>query len=583
MESAEVLSEALTIPPIESADIRLDDCRRLTGPGLLWDRAGAVADVFFHGVDPAQVAELWRVNARRVLDALGWRDEEVTLRLFAGGANLALSGPEDGLFTAAYAAETAWHFCAAALLGMPPGDFDAMTADLRDLARREADPARIALTAAAMARGLDVLTDDEAVSVGHGAGSACWMLGALPDPGSVDWDGLHDIPLALVTGTNGKTTTTRLIAAMGLKAGWMAGLSSTDAVKVGTEVLAKGDYSGPAGARLLLRDPRVNMAALEVARGGILRRGLPVRHAAVAVVMNAAADHLGHYGVNTVPELAEVKLSVRRGLKAGGVLVLNADDGFVVGAAEGIPEPVWWFSLDPGAPLITRARAAGVPCGWYDGQTLVLSDGQTEAALIAAKDIPLSLNGAARYNLQNALAAALAARALGIGDAAIRATLAGFQSDAVDNPGRCNEFRRNGARVFVDFAHNPHSIAAVTGALAAVPARRRFLLISHAGDRSDEDIRGLALGALALRPDVVVIAENPGYLRGRLPGEVPALIRAALRAAPTPPSAILDAPSPAPGAAMILARLEPDDLALLLVHAERDRIFAMLADPAPAE
>ena len=206
----------------------------------------------------------------------------------------------------------------------------------------------------------------------------------------------------------------------------------------------------------------------------------------------------------------------------------------------------------------------------------MLSDGGVTTRLIAAQEVPLTLGGAARYNIENALAAALAARAMGLPDAAIRATLAAFRSDAADNPGRANEFSVNGARVFVDFAHNPHSISAITSALAALPAAKRFVLLSHAGDRSDEDIRGLVSGAFALRPDLVVLAENPKYLRGRALGEVPDLMRQRCLELGMAPEQMLAADRPAEAAEMILNRVGHGDLALLLVHDDRDKIFAML-------
>lgn len=578
MARSELLQDALVIPVPEDSGLILDSCRRLLGPNLYGPGPGAVGDCLVKGHDPARVVALWRDRLPPILDALDLAGTEIQTRLFDGGASLFAPAPIDQLFTAAYAIEAAWYFSATGLLGLAPIPLGDLVAGLQRVSTLERAPRLRSLAAEAARRGLDRLLDDDALTLGHGAGSATWATDQLPD--TPDWSILHDIPLALVTGTNGKTTTTRLIAAMGAAAGMVSGLSSTEFVKVGDEILDRGDYSGPAGARLLLRDKRLELGVLEVARGGILRRGLPVGRARVAVVTNVAADHLGQYGINTVPDLAQVKLSVHRALIPGGHLILNADDPFVVAAAEGIGAHPVWFSLDGKTPEIARARALGLSCGWLEDGQIVLSEGATATPLVALSDVPLTLGGAARYNIENALAAALAARGLGLPDEAIRAVLRNFRSDPVDNPGRANEFSVNGARVFVDFAHNPHSIAAVTSALAALPARRRFALISHAGDRSDADIRALTQGLFALKPDTVVVAENAGYLRGRQPGEIPALIRQASRDCGLPDDQILSATSPSDGARQILECLEPGDLALLLVHDERAAIFEMIGSRA---
>jgi UDP-N-acetylmuramyl tripeptide synthase len=480
--------------------------------------------------------------------------------------------------TAAYVIEAGWHYAACDLLGQTPIAFDRMASDIAVIASREANPAFVHLLDEARRRGIDQLLDDDAVTLGHGARGQTFDTAALP--AGLPWSALGDIPLALVTGTNGKTTTTRLIAAMGQNAGKVSGSSSTDFVRIADEILDRGDYSGPAGARLLLRDPRLELGVLEVARGGILRRGLPITRARAAVVTNVAADHLGQYGINTVRELAETKLAVRRGLAPGGWLILNAEDALVREAARGAGETPVWFALDPRHDEIRTARAAGQPCGWLQDDMLILSDGRHETALIAAADVPLTLGGAARYNIENALGAALAGRALGLPETAIRDTLATFRSDPKDNPGRANEFSVNGARVFVDFAHNPHSIAAVTSALAALPARRRLVLLMHAGDRSDDEIRRLVEGAFVLRPDHVVVAENAKYLRGRSPGVIPALIRATAIGLGCAADRIVLRDTPADGARQIVDLLQPGDLALLLVHAERQEIFEMLGAAA---
>ncbi|MCV2888985.1 Mur ligase family protein [Ruegeria aquimaris] len=578
MDRIEQLETALTIVSATSDLIRVEDARRLTGPGLLWNRPGAVMDVFFDRLDPERVTSLWMHHARRVLDALGWQDEAAITRVFTGGANLALSAPMDQLYSAIFAAQTAWHFCAAELLGERPGDFDRMISDLSGVMETETNPALIALIRAAEEHGIDFLCDDEAVSIGHGTGSRTWPVDALPAPDQVDWAALHDIPIAFVTGTNGKTTTTRLLEAIARASGKTAGLTSTEFVRVGDEILDRGDYSGPGGARMLLRDPRLEIACLEVARGGILRRGLPTRAARAAVVTNVANDHLGQYGVNTVPELAQAKFAVHRALAPGGVLALNADDAYVRAEAVRTEANIWWFSLDPEHAEIHAAKAAGQPCAYLRGETLVLFDGTAEQDILPVADVPITMNGAARYNVLNALAALCLARAMDIPVTAIRQGLRNFRPDPTDNPGRCNEFTHNGARVFVDFAHNPHSIAAVCEALANLPAKRRFIMLSHAGDRSDQDIRDVTTTALGFQPDIVVAAELPDYLRGRQLGEIPALIEQAATGAGLAKTQIQRADSPTEAARMILDQVNPGDLALLLVLSERDRVFALLED-----
>ena len=576
MDRIEELETALTIISATAGNIRVDDTRRLTGPGLMWDKPGAVMDVFFTDLDATSVTALWEIHARRVLDALGWHDQELTHRIFTGGANLAISAPMDQLYSALFAAQTAWHFCAAELLQTEPGNFAQMVADVKGVMAKEANPALVALIAAAEAHGVDILCDDDEVSIGHGAGSQTWPVEALPAPDGVDWSCLHNIPVAFITGTNGKTTTTRLLEAIARASGKVAGLTSTEFVRVGDDILDRGDYSGPGGGRMLLRDKRLEVACLEVARGGILRRGLPTRAATAATVTNVANDHLGQYGVNTVPELAQAKFAVHRTLAEGGVLALNADDPFVRNEAEHTKAKIWWFSLNAQNELIRQAKEAGNCCAYVERGDIVFFDGKAEQKVIAVSDVPLTMGGAAKYNILNALAALCLAVALRLPIQVVRNGLGGFKPDAKDNPGRCNEFSYNGARVFVDFAHNPHSISAVCEALSGLSAKRRFIMLSHAGDRSDQDIREVTATALNFQPDVVVAAELEGYLRGRKLGEIPDLIEKSALEQGYDAQQILRASSPSQAASMILEKLEPGDLALLLVLSERDAVLAML-------
>lgn len=574
MANSNALQDLLEIPVPDHPALVLDGCRRLLGPNLYGPEPGAVGDGLAKGFDPHVMLEIWVAHTRALLDGLGWTETQIRTRPFDGGASLFFPAAVDQLFTAAFVVEAAWYYTATELLRLDAITRDRMLADLSRIAKAETNPALVALVGEAGRRGVDRLLDDDALTLGHGVGSETWETTNLP--ASPDWSRLTDIPVALVTGTNGKTTTTRLIAAMGKTAGKLTGLSSTELVRVGDDILDRGDYSGPAGARLLLRDKRLEIGVLEVARGGILRRGVPVTRARAAIVTNVAADHLGQYGINTVAELARVKLAVHRALAPDGVLILNADDPHVVEAAREADVPKAWFSLSADNAEVRAALSRSDPCAWLDNGQIILSDGKSEAPLIAVVDVPLSLGGIARYNIENVLGAALAAQVLGIPNAAISRALSTFRSDPTDNPGRANEFTVRGARVFVDFAHNPHSITAVTGALVAIPARRRFVLLTHAGDRSDEDIRALTRGAFCLRPDVIVAAENPKYLRGRRPGEIPALIRQQCLDLGLSNEKIILADSPSHGARLIVKQLAPGDVALLLVHDERAKVVALL-------
>ena len=256
--------------------------------------------------------------------------------------------------------------------------------------------------------------------------------------------------------------------------------------------------------------------------------------------------------------------------------MLNGDDPYVVAQAAQIDARICWFSLHAQCPQIVAAIRANESCAWLEQGVLTYFDGRTSRAVVQVRDIPITLDGAARYNIANALGALCLSIAMGLKDTAIVAGLKGFQNDPEDNPGRCNEFEVNGARVFVDFAHNPHSIDAVVQAISAMPASQRYLLLSHAGDRSDQDIRDVTVSALKLQPDCLVAAELGDYLRGREPGDVPQRITDTAIASGLKQNRILRSDTPAAGAEMILKQLKAGDVALLLVLSERDQVFSLI-------
>ncbi|HEV7516146.1 MAG TPA: Mur ligase family protein, partial [Thermoanaerobaculia bacterium] len=553
------------------------ESRRLTGRGLLLDRAGAVLDVAL-GESEEGVIEIWRENARRLLDDLGWGGEVLAVRRFPGGASLALSAPIDALYAATEVNEAAWAL-ATGLAGAP----SLSRKDVARLAgriRAEANPRLLALRAAAIAHGVAFLWDDEEATVGLGSGSLTFPVSSLPAPAALDWIRVHDVPVALVTGTNGKTTTVRLTAAMAAAAGRTVGSTSTDRVQVGNEVLDEGDYSGPGGARTLLRDRRVELAILETARGGLLRRGLAIPRAKAALVTNIAADHLGEYGVYDLPSLAEAKLVVAQAVPAAGRVILNADDPELVRAPKPWPAPVTWFTLAPleERPEIRAHLDAGGDAALLVGDSLVLARGGEREVVARIAEVAIAHGGAARYNVANALAAIGLAAALGLPIAAMTAGLARFGDTPEDNLGRANLFTVGGFRVLLDYAHNPHGLSALLDLARDLPATRRLLLLGQAGDRDDEAIRELAKTAWSLRPDRILLKELPAMLRGRAPGEVPALLEAELLRLGAPVESLERAGPEVEAVERALAWAQAGDLLVLLVHTDRDAVLARLGE-----
>jgi cyanophycin synthetase len=471
------------------------------------------------------------------------------------------------------------------LEALPPEaeSVEAAAPRLRSAIEAEREPRLIALRDAARARGVTFLTDEDQTSVGLGAGSVTWPTDDLPAPEDVDWQAVHDVPVVLVTGTNGKTTTVRLLCSIARAAGLIPGSTSTDGIVVGDRIVDADDWAGPGGARQVLRIHDVELGILETARGGILRRGLGVPRSDASLVTNVAADHLGEYGVEDVPSLADAKLVVARVVRAEGRVVLNAEDEQVVEAAERarglglIRAPTTWFSANGDLPIIARHLAGGGDACTADGGELVLWRSGRRVAAIGVDRVPITLGGAARFNVRNALAALGVATALGLPVEAIAAGLEALQGSPADNPGRLNLFQLDGVNVLVDFAHNPHGMAALVEVADSLPAQRRLIVLGQAGDRDDESIRGLARAAWEAEPDLVVIKEMSKYLRGRDEGVVPALIESELREIGAPAEAVLRAESEIEAVRTVLARAAPGDLILLTAHSDRDEVLDLLS------
>ncbi|MEI7911110.1 MAG: cyanophycin synthetase [Verrucomicrobiota bacterium] len=338
------------------------------------------------------------------------------------------------------------------------------------------------------------------------------------------------IPIVAVTGVNGKTTTTRFIAHLLGENGWSVGLTSTDGVTVGGRVLDTGDCSGPKSARAVLAYPGTDAAVLEIARGGVLREGLPFDCCDVAVVTNIGeGDHLGLAEIHTPGELAAVKQTIVAAVSATGTAVLNAADPLVVKMAETHPCRALFFAIDGNHEVIRRHRASGGRAIFVRDGFVVRAEGASDAPFIALKDVPLTHGGLINFQIENSLAALAAAWALGIDDAIILRGARSFSSSLEQSAGRFNMLDFWGVSVIVDYGHNVDALRALLDALNHFPSNRRIVVYSSAGDRRDADI--IEQGRmLAPHFDEVWLYEGD-YARGRQPGEIMTLITEGLNGA----------------------------------------------------
>ncbi|MBK7294768.1 MAG: hypothetical protein IPI84_13575 [Holophagaceae bacterium] len=317
----------------------------------------------------------------------------------------------------------------------------------------------------------------------------------------------------------------------------------------------------------MLRDARVQAAILETARGGILRRGLAVHQAPVAIITNVSPDHFGEYGIHSLEDLAQAKLVVARAVAPGGVLVLNADDPLLIAHGHDLGCASGWFALDADHPMLQeQRRLGGATCGARAGHlSLTWKGADHDLGAVAA--MPLSVGGHAAYNISNLAGAALAAVALGIAPAAIARVLAQFGAAPGDNPGRLESWRFGGLTLFMDYAHNPEGLAGLLGVAAASPHTGRLgLVLGQAGNREDAAIRQLAATAAGFQPDRVVLKDLDGYLRGRGPGEVPGLLRTELEARGVAAERMRIVLPEEEAVLALLAWARPGDVLVLPVH-----------------
>jgi cyanophycin synthetase len=398
----------------------------------------------------------------------------------------------------------------ARIIGLDIAGIDVVTEDI-SLPVRETDGAIVEVNAAP---GFRMHT---APSIGTPRNVAAPVIEMLFPAGSPT-----RVPIVAITGTNGKTTTTRLIAHIFKQTGKRVGYTTTDGIYIGECLVEKGDTTGPYSAQVILRDPTVEVAILETARGGILRSGLGFDGCDVGVVMNVQADHLGIGDIDTIDDLARLKSVVVRTALPSGYAVLNADDPLVVAMAKEVEAKVAYFSMNPDNPLIQSHIAQGGVAAVYEEGYLTILKGDWKLRIEEAVNVPLTLGGRAAFNIQNSLAASLAAFTQDVKIEQIRQGLATFVASSAQTPGRMNLFDLGKYHALVDYAHNPAGFKAIADFIQKWEGEA-IGVIGAPGDRRDEDI--IELGQLAANMFSRIFIKEDKDLRGRSPRVVADLLR----------------------------------------------------------
>ena len=444
-----------------------------------------------------------------------------------------------------------------------------------ELARSELDP--------------EVAPDSDPAVIAASSRIAAASSGGAP---GMIGDADRAIPVISISGTNGKSTVTLLVAHILERAGRHVGSTTSDGIYVDGRLVETGDWTGPGGAAAILERHDVDVAVLETARGGILLRGVGYASNDASIITNVTSDHLDLQGIHTLAELAATKATICRITRRAGWVILNAEDPHVVAMARLVRAQVAYFALDVRAPVLADHVARGGRAYLPRGGSLVEAEAGDMRVICRIDEIPIALGGLARHNVANALAAAGGARAMGASLAEIGAGLRDFRPSAERSPGRLNIFRHGPRVVIVDFAHNEagiEALLAVAAGVAAGGAARTWpvtAIVGAAGDRPDDALRRIGTSA-ASRSDRIAIKETLAYLRGRPRDHVVAELRAGIGATGREPSAVpvYETEVEALRAELAIAagpdaagRPDQPHVVVLFCHAERSAVFALLAE-----
>lgn len=543
--------------------MRLIEGRRLTGPNLFQDLPGVAVEIAIEaGEDAQDIARRFGQRVLHLAHKIGvladLQEADFVVRAHKGGLTLVFPARIDALEAAVELAEWA--------IGEDSAEHSGVA--LKALFVAESNPQLLALQQEASARNTAFLWDEDGATLGQGCFSQTWPLRDLPVLHTIDWQKYRRIPQILVTGTNGKTTTARLLARLAQTLRLTVANTSTDGLYVQGKLVEAGDWTGPGGARKILRDERVEAAILEVARGGLLRRGLATTGADAAIVTNVSDDHLGEWGIDSIGDMAEAKLVIHKGLRPDGWLILNAANAPLMAQRRHLPAAtkVAWFSRN-----LTELQDTSPIATVVEQQFCV-----NHTPVVPVAEVPICFGGSAVHNIDNVLAALLAVELTWSGQGDWAGALKQFRPSIADNPGRANVLDLNGAKIIVDFAHNPDGVRQIAQMVQHWPSKRRLITLGQAGDRSDDLLHELAVAALDCRPDIVILKESLHYLRGRQLGEVTGTLQKYLLDLGLRAGQIMRTDDETAAVEIAVKWAQPGDLLILLIHDDFASAIAQL-------
>ncbi|WP_440682978.1 Mur ligase family protein [Cysteiniphilum halobium] len=545
--------------------------RRLVGPNLFFNETGVVLDIPLK-MHQQVLIKLWQKNCDRLLPLLGFSEYKLAHKAYSEGLRLACTAPCDILLASCDVIDYTWQAACYEFLHQKILALD-KTQKIRLLQtiKQEQNLAYRILYANAKAHGLNIFREKDHAYVGSGIGR--YKLSLLTDDYlSLPWQDIYDIPQVIVTGTNGKTTTVRLTNFICQHAGKISGYASTDWVAINGEIIDRGDYSGPTGHQFVLTNPDVEVAVLESARGGLLKRGLIETQVSAATVTNVSYDHMGEDGVETLNDLFDAKCIVYRALaKDSSFAIINMDDGLLQQLVTQLSTPKILVSQAKiSSKVLNQLTINDHACYVADNCFIWWQKGKTRP-LVKLSDVPLTMNGHAKHNIENTLHAIALAFALGISFDKIVTALCTYQNTARENQGRANIYiLKSGAIVIVDFAHNPAGFEAILSLAQAyqTKAGRLFLLFGTTGDRVNL-IEASSKVIAQYKPDKILVKELKKYLRGATEGEIPKQIAASLIRFGLEKDTISLVDDELSGAKLLLSQLKQGDVCVLCCH---DRI-----------